>query len=181
MTEPTPPPGDSALVSAAQRDPAEFTALYDRYIRPVYRYLYSRVDNPMEAEDLTAETFIAALVALPRYHHRGHFSAWLFAIARNKALDHHRSGSRETALDDSQPDRSEDPLTQVIQTDQIERLGRLVRQLGEEEKELLRLRCIANLSFADIGACLGCKEEAAKKAFYRLIARLQGELEVSHD
>jgi RNA polymerase sigma-70 factor (ECF subfamily) len=63
------------MVSSTQRDPAEFAALYDRFFRPIYRYLYSRVASAAEAEDLTAQTFLTALEALPRYHHRGHFAA----------------------------------------------------------------------------------------------------------
>jgi len=87
-----PPADEASLVSSAQRDSAEFAALYDRYFRQIYHYLYGRVGSAAEAEDLTAQTFLAALEALPRYHHRGHFAAWLFTIARNKARDFFRSG-----------------------------------------------------------------------------------------
>jgi RNA polymerase sigma-70 factor (ECF subfamily) len=169
------------LVSAAQSDPAEFTALYDRYFRPIYRYLYSRVGNVPEAEDLTAQTFLAALEALPRYRHRGHFSAWLFAIARNKARDHYRRRAPDAPIDENRPDMSEDPLAQTIRSDQIKQLADLIGKLDEEEQELIRLRCAANLSFAEIGAFLGRKEDTVKKAFYRLAARLQLQLEVSHE
>lgn len=170
---------EAALVSAAQRDPAEFTALYDRYFRPIYRYLYSRVGSVPDAEDLTAQTFLAALEALPNYHQRGCFSAWLFTIARNKTMDHYRHRPAEP-LDESHPDKAEDPLVLVIRSDQFEQLSHLVSRLDEDEQELIRLRCVAELSFAEIGACLGRKEDTVKKAFYRLAARLQRQLEVSH-
>jgi RNA polymerase sigma-70 factor (ECF subfamily) len=171
---------ETTLVSAAQRNLAEFTALYDRYFRPIYRYLYSRVGSVPEAEDLTAQTFLAALEALPHYRQRGYFSAWLFTIARNKARDHYRRRTAEP-LDENQPDKAADPLAQVICSDQIERLADLVSGLGKEEQELIRLRCVADLSFAEIGACLGRKEDTVKKAYYRLTARLQRQLEVNHD
>ncbi len=77
---------EDSLISDAQRDPVAFTVLYDRYYRPVYRYLYSRVYSTAEAEDLTSQTFLSALEALPRYRHRGFFSAWLFTIAREQGL-----------------------------------------------------------------------------------------------
>ena len=171
---------ETSLVSSAQRNPAEFAALYDRYFRPVYHYLYSRVGSAAEAEEPTAQTFLAALEALPRYHNRGHFAAWLFTIARNKARDFYRGRAAPLPLDENHPDKAEDPLAQVIQTDQVEQLAALVRKLEEDEQELLRLRFVAGLSFAGIGVCLGRREDTVKKTFYRLLARLQRQMEQSH-
>lgn len=172
---------ETSLVSSAQRDPAEFAALYDRYFRQIYHYLYSRVGNAADAEDLTAQTFLAALETLPHYHHRGHFAAWLFTIARNKVRDFYRSRVPPIPLDENHPDKADDPLSQVIQTDQVEQLANLIRKLDADEQELLRLRYVADLSFAEIGVCLGRKEDTVKKTFYRLLARLQRQLVVSHD
>ena len=172
---------EASLVSSAQRDPAEFAALYDRYFRQVYRYLYSRVGRAAEAEDLTAQTFLAALEALPHYRARGHFAAWLFTIARNKARDFYRRAVLSIPLDENHPDKTDDPLAQVIQADQAGQLAVLIRKLDSDEQELLRLRFVADLSFAGIGVCLGRKEDTVKKTFYRLLARLQRQLEQSHD
>ena len=172
---------ETSLVSSAQRNPAEFAALYDRYFRQVYHYMYSRIGSAAEAEDLTAQTFLAALETLPRYHHRGHFAAWLFTIARNKARDFYRTGMPPIPLDENHPDKADDPLSQVIQTDQVEQLANLIRKLDADEQDLLRLRYVADLSFAEIGVCLGRKEDTVKKTFYRLLARLQRQLELSHD
>jgi RNA polymerase sigma-70 factor (ECF subfamily) len=180
LSDPDTHEDETTLVSAAQRNPSEFTTLYDRYFRPIYRYLYSRVGSVPEAEDLTAQTFLAALEALPRYHQRGYFSAWLFTIARNKAMDYFRHRPAEP-LDESLPDKAEDPLAQVIHSGQIKQLSYFVSRLNAEEQELIRLRCVADLSFAEIGASLGRKEDTVKKTFYRLAARLQHQLEVSHE
>ena len=172
---------EADLVSSAQRDPAEFAALYDRYFRQVYHYLVSRVGRAADAEDLTAQTFLAALEALPRYRPRGHFAAWLFSIARNKARDFYRAGAPPISLDENHPDKADDPLMQVIQTDQVGQLAALIRKLDDDEQELLRLRYGGDLSFGEIGVCLGRKEDTVKKTFYRLLARLQRQLEGSHD
>jgi RNA polymerase sigma-70 factor (ECF subfamily) len=74
-----------------------------------------------------------------------------------------------------------DVLQQVIQTEQIAALAKLISTLNEEEHELIRLRYIAELSFSEIGRLLNRSEEAVKKSFYRLLARLQSQLEVSHE
>jgi len=170
---------DSTLILAAQRDPAEFAALYDRYVQPVYRYFYSRVDSPADAEDLTAQTFLAALEALPRYRHRGHLAAWLFTIARSKAMSFFRQ-RKNLPLDDSHPAENADLLAQAARADEIRRLAGLLRTLDEGERELVRLRYVAGLSFAGMAVLLKKKEDAVKKSLYRLLARLQSQLEESH-
>lgn len=65
---------DASLVKAARRDPAAFAALYRRHVTPVYRYLYSRVGNTADAEDLTAQVFTEALEGLGRYREVGSFA-----------------------------------------------------------------------------------------------------------
>ena len=74
-----------------------------------------------------------------------------------------------------------DLLQQVIQTEQIAALTKLINVLPEEEHELIRLRYIAELSFSEIGRLLNRSEDAVKKSLYRLLARLQSQLEVSHE
>jgi len=82
LTEDCEKPDEANLIAAAKKDPREFGQIYHLYIQPISRYLYSRIGNLPEAEDATAQTFLAALEALDRYQHKGHLAAWLFAIAR---------------------------------------------------------------------------------------------------
>src|SRR3990172_10111917 len=79
---------ESILAAARRRDAAAIAQLYQRYVRPIYRYLYSRVGNSADAEDLTSQTFLSALEGLPRYRHKGRFAAWLFTIAQRRATEH---------------------------------------------------------------------------------------------
>jgi DNA-directed RNA polymerase specialized sigma24 family protein len=81
---------DDALVQAIRSDPAQFAVLYRRYALPVYRYLYGRVGNAKDAEDLTSQVFLEVLESLPRYRSQGSFAAWLFTLARRRAIDLHR-------------------------------------------------------------------------------------------
>jgi RNA polymerase sigma-70 factor (ECF subfamily) len=171
---------DEALILAAasRGDAAAIAHLYRRYIRPVYRYLYSRVGDSADAEDLTSQTFLSALESLPRYRHRGRFAAWLFAIARRRAADHFRRLRPQADLDQQAlVADSPDPTGQLIQAQTWRDLGRRIAALTDEQQELLRLRYVADLSFAEIAAVLGKTEEAAKKSLYRLLATLQEKLE----
>jgi len=69
----------------------------------------------------------------------------------------------------------------VIQSDQAAFLSNLIRALPEEDRELLRLRFLADMSYPEIARFLHRKEEAVKKSIYRLLARLKSQVEVSND
>ncbi len=168
----------AALALEAKTDSAAFGRLYDLYVQPVYRYLYSRVGSVHEAEDLTSQTFIAAFEALPKYHERGYFAAWLLQIARSKMNDQYRKRKRELPLEmASEWIEREDCISQVIHAEDITRLRSIISDLEGNDQELLRLRYVANLSFAEIAELLGKREDAVKKTLYRLLAQLKERME----
>ncbi len=169
---------EAELVLAAQRNPANFQALYDRWAAPVYHYFYYRTGDEPGAEDLTSQLFLAAYQSLPRYRHQGHFAAWLFTIARNLFKDYSRKRRREAPIEDAEHlVATADPGVEAAQADEICRLVRLIRSLPDDEQELIRLRYVAELSFADMALVVHKHEDAVKKSLYRLQARLQNLLE----
>jgi RNA polymerase sigma-70 factor, ECF subfamily len=164
----------SQIITAARQDPQRFGELYSLYAQPVFRYLYSRIGSFPEAEDTTAQTFLAALERFPKYRHDGYFASWLFSIARNKAMDYFRKRRKETSLEEAEFMPAEANLVQhVIRTERITAISELIGALPEEEQELIRLRYVAELSFAEIGHMLSQKEDTVKKSLYRLLARLK--------
>jgi len=80
---------DAKLVEHTRQNPDAFGVLYRRYLTPLYRYLYRRLGNSHDAEDLTAQVFTEALEGLVarRYRDDGCFIAWLFTIARRRTVD----------------------------------------------------------------------------------------------
>ncbi|HSL47233.1 MAG TPA: sigma-70 family RNA polymerase sigma factor [Anaerolineales bacterium] len=175
---------EPALVRAAQIDAQAFGALYDRYVQRVYRYCFYRTSHAPDAEDLTAQIFLAALEALPRYRQDGHFAGWLFSIARKKVSDFHRFHHRapQVPLDESAlPPIHTDLATDVETAQRRERLLNLIQALAEEERDLIHLRYVAELSFSEMARTLQKNEDAVKKSLYRLIARLKHELEADHE
>ena len=169
---------EAGLIRAAQRDPAGFRPLYLQWVTPVYKYLLTRLRDPLEAEDLTSQVFLSACERLPHYNHRGRFAAWLFTLARNKARDYYRTAGRSASLDEAEAHGSDpDLLAQAIHSDEIQRLERVIRALPEDELDLVRLRFTAGLSYGDIGALLGKREDAVRKRLARLLARLQSQME----
>lgn len=172
------PEDEAELIRAAQANPDRFRPLYLQWITPVYKYLLSRLRDPLEAEDLTSQVFLTACEQLPRYNHRGRFAAWLFTIARNKARDHYRTAGQCASLDDAETHGSDpDLLAQAIRSDEIRRLDRTIRALPEADLDLVRLRFTAGLTYGDIGALLGKSDEAVRKQLERLLARMQSQME----
>ncbi len=172
---------EQELITRAQSDLRQFTALYQRYVQPVYRYLYSRIGTQNEAEEATAQTFLGALEGFARYRNDGHFAAWLFTIAKRKSVDHYRRSGKITSLPETLPSAEEDLIQQAIRTDQHEALRAELAQLSDQERELLRLRYAADLGFGEMGRLLGRSEGAVKKQLYRLLDRLKNEMEGNHD
>jgi RNA polymerase sigma-70 factor (ECF subfamily) len=170
---------ENSLVEAASREPQAFVELYTSYVGRVYRYVHARVANQRDAEDLTSQVFLDALKSLPSYRSRAPFAAWLFSIARQRVADYYRHGKQATHanIDDIPLSSGENVLQHVIHEENLDALAEVVTRLDEQEQELLRLRFAAEMTFVEIAALLGCKEDAVKKRFYRLLARLQNQLE----
>jgi RNA polymerase sigma factor (sigma-70 family) len=160
---------------------ATFEAVYDRFFQPVYRYILSRVRNVAEAEDLASQTFLTALEAFPRFREQGRTAAWLFTIARNKIVDSYRRRSASPLPDDEDSAVFADDPNPGWDAEFLLSVRMRISALPEEEQELIRLRFVADLSFSEIAALLGKREDAIKKSLYRLIARVRNELEDRHE
>ncbi len=174
---------EASLINAARSDPAVFNQLYLAYVRPVYHYIFSKVGEARQAEDVTAQVFLAALESLPRYRHDGHFAAWLFGIARHKLADNFRLQRTELPIDitDRIPNKKDDPLSELIQNEETNRIWEAIHELEERDQELLRLRFVAGLNFGEIAQLIHSNMEATKKRFYRLLTHLRQQVEIGHE
>jgi len=176
-------PQEIQMVNSARKTPEAFVELYDRYVLRVYRYMLHRTGDEMVAEDLTSQVFLDALKNLPRLSPRVPLGAWLFTIARRRIADYFRGLQPIASLEETQnlPSIDVDPLKGLIQTERLKDLEAQLATLDERERELLRLRFTAELSFAEIGVLLGQKENTIKKSFYRLLDRLGRRMEAEND
>jgi RNA polymerase sigma-70 factor (ECF subfamily) len=172
---------EAALVEEARHNPEAFAALYRCYLTPLYRYLYRRLSNVHDAEDLTTQVFIDVLEGLTthRYQEGGCFVAYLFTIARRRLVDFYRK--RPSApLDD--PPSPEPGLIFVIEKGQdMQRLACLLSRLDEDQQELLRLRFSAGLSFSEMSILDGRSEAAVKMAVYRTLDFLREHWKVENE
>jgi RNA polymerase sigma factor (sigma-70 family) len=173
---------DAALVLAAQQDSTAFQPLYQKWLKPIYRYFYFRAGNVKDAEDLTSQVFLKAYEDLPKFHNKGSFSAWLFTIAHARMVDFYRKVKKDRTLEKANLIANDpDPLTQVVQGTEIEQLLSLLHKKNDFEQELIRLRFFGELSYREIGEILHRNEDSVRKSITRLLERMQIELEASND
>ena len=164
---------DAALAKAASHNTEAFTALYRRYVTPLYRYLYHRLGNTKDAEDLTSQVFMDVLEGLASYRERGYFSSWLFPIARRRLADSYRRERPTDLLQDDLPDLSFDLNSILEKNEKHTRLNQLLAELDDERRELLQLRFAAGLEFSEIASLLGKNEGAVKMSVYRTLEWLK--------
>ena len=162
---------ESDLVRQAIQDVEAFAELYRRNLTRVYRYHMAHVGNSKDAEDLTSQTFMAALEGLRSFRGSGSFAAWLFGIASKKRLMFFRKrGNRsEVPLDEALQTPSPDlPTDQAArQHMQMESVSRALRQISAERAEALILTYFGGLTQAEAGRVLNKSEAAVKMLISR--------------
>lgn len=169
---------DALLVQAARVDPAAFAPLYERYRDRVHWYLRTRTASADEAGDLLQQVFLRALDRLDQYKpQKGPFAGWLFGIARNIAINTHRD--RRTTVswdyipDILRPTSPDDPEAQALRNESLEWLADAFVRLDRNKRELLVLRYVVGLSFAEIAAALGRSEPSVRQQVSRTIRALK--------
>jgi len=172
---------DDALAHAAQQhpqDPTAFAELYRRHLPGVYRYCLVRLGHVQQAEDVTAETFLAALEHIRSYHGPGRFNAWLLGIARHKVINHVQSQRMSVSLAEADQVPSSNPsLEQVVAARlQLEQVARALHALAPDRAEALALRIFGGLGVAEVGAVMGKSEAAIKMLVHRAVSDLHHRL-----
>jgi RNA polymerase sigma-70 factor (ECF subfamily) len=148
---------ESQLIEQAQAGNGEaFGQLYERYAAAIFRYIFAHVDNRLDAEDLTEEVFLRAWRSISKYHQQDTpFLAYMFRIARNAVIDHHRSSrrsQRDVSLDaDEYPDRQirelhSDPGDVVSDSLERQEMRKLLNQLQEDYRTVILLRFLSGLN-----------------------------------
>jgi RNA polymerase sigma-70 factor (ECF subfamily) len=170
--------GDAGLaVRAGKGDAAAFGALYDRYVEAVYRYVYYRVRNDAEAEDLTSDVFMRALRAIPRYEPRQAFLAWLYRIARNAVIDRSRRSriqiSFEDALAHPGADQIVEPDTGLLALSDKEAVREALARLTPLQQEVIVLRFVEGYDTAEIAAMVGKREGTVRGIQFRALEALR--------
>ncbi|HEV8639145.1 MAG TPA: sigma-70 family RNA polymerase sigma factor [Chloroflexota bacterium] len=172
---------DDELAERAKASSDAFGVLYDRHVRRIYSYVYYRIGQKAEAEDLTERVFVQALENLPRYEFRGApFSAWLFRIAHNLVANWHRDTGRHPQAPieeaDSRESEPADPAYGALDAEERRELRAVIARLPADRQLLLQMKFVEERSNADIATHMGRTEGAVKALLHRTLVALRQEL-----
>jgi RNA polymerase sigma-70 factor (ECF subfamily) len=173
------------LIQQAKTDPEAFGQLYELHVEKIYNYIYYRIGNRDDAEDLTARVFYRALNHIPHYKNKGvPFAAWLYRIAHNLVANWYRDQKRRptVALDslNLQGNNRENPHHVAELANEHEILLAAVQKLPPLRQELLTLKYVERMSNAEIGQIMGRSEGAIKSLYHRTLVALK-ELLAEHE
>jgi RNA polymerase sigma-70 factor (ECF subfamily) len=174
--------GGALIRRARALDDDALTTLYGRYLSPVYQFVLARMGDPHLAEDVTAETFVAMVESIERLRGEDEltFAAWLFGIARNRISDHYRRarGQPETTSElapheePTAPAEAGDPLRVVMAREEWSDVVAGLRQLTEEQRNVLLYRCLLGYSTEEVATMLGRQVGAIRALQFRALSAL---------
>lgn len=171
---------EADLIDSARRDVRHFEPLYDRYHPRIYLFVVRRCGSKDLAADLTQQTFLKAMLGLPKYDHGAvPFGAWLFRIALNEVRMHWRK-RKEVIMDVDRKDvlRLTEEMEFPEDDDLLRRSMEVLSRMEVPKARLIELRFLDGLSFREVGEVLGIGEDAAKMRTHRVLKELRALLGV---
>ncbi len=156
------------VMAAATLPP--FQAFLDEHARPVHAFLRGMV-APDDVEDCLQETFLAALRSYPRAEPLN-LRAWVLTIAHRKAIDHHRARARSAVPVAEVPERAAADATLGMGV-RDSAIWAAVSELPQRQRAAVVLRFAVDLRYRDVGAALGCSEEAARQSVHDGLKKLR--------
>ena len=180
--------GDREIARLRKGDPDAIADLVGRYQHRLYRFLVRMVGDPATAEDLFQQTWIRLMEKIGSYDARRNFEAWLFAIARNLAIDHlrRRRGISLDELDESGQAPVErlvaggpDVLNQLLDFERGALLAAAIGELPAIHREVLTLRFEEDMKLEQIAEVAGVPLSTVKSRLHRALESLRTRIEAS--
>jgi RNA polymerase sigma-70 factor (ECF subfamily) len=173
---------DAALMLRVKRgDRAAFSELVEKYKQPVMNFIFRRLRDETEAEDLAQNVFLQVYKSRGRYKQTAKFSTWLFTITHNLCLNELRRRSRHPAesLEETHKENEEQPARQiedksqaaapdnVLQSELAQKIDEALAELPDNQRSAILLCRQEDLSYEQIAKILRCSLSATKSLIHR--------------
>ena len=168
---------DRPLIERVRKgDQDAVRTLYERYFDRIYNYAYARLGRAEDAEDLAIDTMTRSLTRLDLFQDQGvAFSSWVYRIAHNATIDHYRRHGKVAlvALEQAPPPQSADPSELAVEQLSNEELHIAIRDLTDEQQQVLILRFFQDLTAAQVAAIMGKTVGAVQALQHRALGSLE--------
>jgi RNA polymerase sigma-70 factor (ECF subfamily) len=158
------------LIERVKSNKGDFLEIYEAYFQRIYNYAYYRTRNQNDAEEITSQTFLAALENIQNFEYRNiPVAVWLYKIASNALTDLYRKKGRtvEMPQDYANEDSSCEPEQVVMGRSEKEQLIRQLNNLPPLQQQALVLRYSQNFSHKEIAQIMDKTEGAVKQLLHR--------------
>lgn len=174
-------PTDAELLARLTVDPQALEVFYRRHIEAVTRFVARRATQGVELADVVAETFVAAIESAGSYdRRRGTALPWLYGIARNKLAEGRRGASRSHELLERLGGRRELSDQELLLLEEridaertSPRLLAAIDRLGPDDRALLELVALEDLSLASAARAIGIAPANARMRMSRVRKRMR--------
>lgn len=169
---------DEGLIrEAVHGDQQAFARLYEANFDRIFRYIYLKIGDREEAEDMTQQVFMNALRSISSFKYQGTpFTAWLFRIAHNQIVDYLRRKTRRPIageIDERVPSNKDDPEQEAELRLNIEELSEATKRLTKAQQEVISLRFAGGLSIEETAKAMKKNPGAIKALQHAAVLALR--------
>ncbi|MFO0322030.1 MAG: RNA polymerase sigma factor [Bacteroidota bacterium] len=170
---------EQQIIEAAKLDPENFGLLYDKYYKQIFGYVYQRMDCKDTAFDVTSQVFLKALSNLNKYEYKGvPFASWLYRIAHSEIMQLFRTRKNLRTVNADLGDLKNicEEVEQEYREDYKNALIIVIKDLPENDLQLIELRFFEKRNFKEIAEILSLTETNAKVKLYRILDKVKKSL-----
>ena len=165
------------MLKVKEGDLDKLGLLFERYHKILFKFFYNFHGNAALSEDQVQIVFERILRYRARFKGEGEFKTWMFFIARNINIDHHKKRKIKYTEDiksweDRIPDQKR-TMESIMKQEELELLQTALQKLDAAKREILILSKLEGMPYKEIGALLGCSEGAVKVKVFRALRSLK--------
>lgn len=161
-----------------KKDPSAFAELYDLYVEKIYRFVYFKINNKEEAEDITSSVFLKVWSYIIEYTEKEieSFSGLIYRVARNSIIDFYRERGQKKqegmeVLEIMQAE--EKNYTQADASQEVEKIMKVIRKMKQDYQEVVLLKYVEDLTTAEIAEILGKSRTGVRIMLHRAMKKLK--------